>query len=183
MLLAEKIMEIENSYQNITTKPQISSSLLIVITINMFLYINYLYVIGALFSVFSFFVLFKTSGYILDKENKRIKMVSGYSGFKLGKWYKLPEVKYISLLRINQPSNSNSGSIISSTSPKNFGYQVNLVVRVHREHRPIKLMTTNVEEAKEEGKKLGEFLDLKVYDSTSYKRKWLKSSNTQIKTA
>lgn len=184
MPLNQKVkMKADNSYQNISTKPQISSSLLIVITINMFLYINQLYIVGVIFTLFSFFVLFRTSGYILDKENSRIKMISGYSGFKMGKWYKLPEVKYVSLLRINQPSNSNSGSIISNTSPKSFAYQVNLVVRIHREHRPIKLMTTNEQSAREEGKKLGAFLDLKVFDSTSHKRCWLNNSNPQIKTA
>ncbi len=166
-------MEIENSYQQVTTKPQISSSLLLVITINMFIWINELYIIGILFSIFSFFVLFRTSGYILDKENGRIKMISGYAGIKIGKWYKLPEVKYVSLLRISQARDSSSGAIISSISPKSFGYQVNLVVRMHREHRPINLMTTNIEKAKEEGKKLGEYLDLKVFDSTSHKRCWL----------
>jgi hypothetical protein len=126
-----------------------------------------------LFSMVSFFVVFRTSGYILDKENSRIKMISGYSGILMGKWYKLPEIKYVSLLRISQARDTSSGSIISSTSPKSFGYQVNLVVRVHREHRPINLMTTNIEKAKDEGKKLGEYLDLRVFDSTSYKRCWL----------
>ena len=40
-----------NLYQHITTKPQISALLIMVITINMFLWINKLYIIGILFSV------------------------------------------------------------------------------------------------------------------------------------
>lgn len=164
----------EATYQLIETKPQLSAALLLVITVNMFFYIYLPLAFAELFSIVVFFVLFKTTGFILDKESSKVKMISGYAGIKMGKWYRLPQMQYVSLLRIKQASNSGSGSAIVKNSRGSYGYQVNLIVQVHKEKRPFKLMTTNVKRAKEEGVKLGEFLNLKVLDSTTHNRQWIK---------
>lgn len=162
------------TYQQITTKPQLSSALLLVVTGDMFAWINHIYILAGLVMLVSFLILFRTSGFIVDKEQKKVKRISGYFGLKMGRWYKLPEIKYVSLLRIKQASYSSYGNSVVKNSPKSFGYQVNLIVRVHKEDRVFRLMTTNVDQALEEGKKLGKYLDIKVLDSTSHKRHWIK---------
>lgn len=166
-------MKKENTYKIIRTKPELSSTLLLVITFNLFLIIFQFYYIALISSLFTFFFLFRTSGFILDKENHRIKKVKGFAGFTTGQWHTLPSVKYVSLLRIKQASNSSYGTTGIANSERSFGYQINLVVQVNREKRRYKLMTTKLDKAKEEGKRIGEFMDLKVLDSTSHKRRWI----------
>merc|ERR1711879_180955 len=139
-------------------------------TISLLAWIFKFYIIGAVSLLLTFFMLFRTTGYIVDKAHSKVKRVAGFGGIKSGRWYKLPEIKYVSLLRIKQASDSSYGTSVVQNSPNSFGYQVNLIVRVHKEERIFRLITTNEQNAKQEGKKLGEFLDLKVLDSTSHKR-------------
>lgn len=166
-------MNKENTYHFIKTKPELSALLLLILTAAMLLWITSLYLPAVLFSLLSFLSLFRTSGFIIDKKNEKVKMVSGYLGVQSGKWYRIPNAKYVSLLRTKQASNSNNGATSVQNSPKSSCYQINLVVQIHREKRPFRLMTTNVENAIIEGKKLGEFMNLKVLDSTTHKRRWI----------
>ncbi|MBI9065826.1 MAG: hypothetical protein JEZ09_00960 [Salinivirgaceae bacterium] len=166
-------MNREATYGIVKTKPGLSPLFLLILTANLFFWIHAIYALGVIFSIFTIVAFFKTSGFILDKENNRVKRISGYSGIQYGKWYRVPDIKYVSLLRVKQASNSNNGATSVQNSPRSSCYQINLIVQQHREKRVFGLMTTNVETARSEGVKLGAFLDLKVLDSTTYNRHWI----------
>lgn len=163
-------------YELLEIRPRVSAPLIVIILICLISWINASFVAGIILTILVFGILFLTSGFIIDKENNRIKKVVYFLGFKFGKWYTLPEIKYISLLRVKiaRKSYSHSSKQYVQVASKRSTYRINLIIQDRSRQRPFRLISTTKEKAIEEGLKLGNYLSLKVYDSTSPDRKWIR---------
>jgi hypothetical protein len=162
-------------YRLLEIKPRLSLPLFVVLVFCAASWINSNYIAGGILVILFMGILFLTSGFIIDKDNNRIRKVVYFLGFRFGKWHTMPEIKYISLLRVRLARKSYSPSsrqYVQRTS-KNYTYRVNLIIHGDRQ-KPFRLISTTREKAIEEGLKLGEYLGLKVFDSTTPDRKWIK---------
>lgn len=83
-------------------KPRLSPLLIIVLALNIVMWISASYLIGSLFTIIVVGVIFISNGYKIDKANHKIKNETKFLGLTFGKWRDLPEIKYISLLRVKQ---------------------------------------------------------------------------------
>jgi hypothetical protein len=165
----------KNYLELIEIKPRLSFTLLFVITINLILFVAASIIFGVLMTILTISLFFQTSGFIIDRENNRVKKVRGFWGMKIGKWQKLPEFKYVSLLRVKQGRKSyqaSSAMFVQKSSNSNI-YKVNLVIDSGTQ-KVFNLINANKEKAIETGLLVGEYLDLKVLDVTTHEKKWIR---------
>lgn len=161
-------------YNISVTKPKISAPMILMVGLGILITLSQNFIIGPILIFLSCGFIFMRTGIKFDKENNRFKKYTIFLGFTLGKWEKVPEIKYISLLRVKMARRSYSPSsrIYVQRASKNYSYRVNLVIQNNR--KPDKLLSTSKDKAIEIGSQLGEYLDLKVFDSTSTDRKWIR---------
>lgn len=164
-----------NQYVITDNKPKFTKLLVFAIAIALCFWAAGFLVVGILFTVLIGGMFFMPTGLILDRERLQIKRFSKFFGITVGSWQKLPPIEYISLLRVKQKRKAfrPSSMTIVQTSTANSRYQVNLIVRQGR-LRPYKLLSTDLDDAIKKGLELGEFFDLRVYDATTSKQKWIR---------
>ncbi|MCU4166156.1 hypothetical protein J1N12_19300 [Marinilabiliaceae bacterium A049] len=109
-----------------------------------------------------------SAGIELDVGNNRYRNFSKVLGYTMGGWRHLPAIKYVSVVRYLSVSEGDSGEADTSD------YLYKLVLAVDDHKRVIKLCSFNKEKALDEAMKIGENLDLKVYDCTTPERKWIR---------
>lgn len=63
-------------------------------------------------------------GTLIDLDNKRIKEYFSFCGFKTGKWQKLPSLKTIKLVPIEEKTSNTSNGISPTISTIKFSYQI-----------------------------------------------------------
>ncbi len=161
-------------YELLEIKPRFSTASFLVLLISTAFWANASYTVGILLSILTVGLLFLTSGFIIDKKNKRIKIFTYFFGVRFGKWRVLPELKYVSVLRVRLKKKTYSASSrqFEQITSGSYTYRISLVLEDKRE-KPLRLTSTNKEKAIEEGLKLGEYLNLNILDSTTIDRKWI----------
>lgn len=167
----------KNHYELVKIKPQGSVPLFIFLIIDIVLWSMQLYALGAVASVLTIVISIQPSGFIFDKENNRVKIVKGYLSLRSGKWKKLPEIKYVSLLRVKHIDNlhQTNPTLYSPKTTRSSNYMVNLIIKeTWQRERPVRLMKTSKETAITEGLKLAEYLDLRVLDQTTHEKHWIR---------
>lgn len=168
-------MSKEDIFKLTETKPKSSSILTVLLGIMLVWWITSNYVLVMLIAIVGLGVTFMPSGFLIDREKSLIKRVHYLFGFSIGKWYELPNIKYISLLRVrekNSPRYIPAPAFIQNSSVQ-FVYQINLIIEEGR-LKPFRLISTTRQQAIKTGLKLGEYLDLKVLDMTTPVKKWIR---------
>ena len=164
-------------YEHIKIKPQGSIPLFILLIADLMLWSTSYYVLAIITTLLTCVVLIQPTGFIIDKDKRKIKFIKGFISLKTGKWKKLPEVKYVSLLRVKQINNFHQTNpvLFDPKTEKSSNYLVNLVIKENwQKERPVKLLATSKEDAINQGLKLGDYLDLRVLDQTTHEKKWLR---------
>jgi len=129
----------------------------------------YYFEIGLLGVAFGIGFLTYQSGIELDTEKSRYRSFMKVLGYTIGGWRHLPEIKHVSVVRILCLTSEADGG--ESTG---CDYQYKLILAVNDHKRVIKLSTLDRDKALNEAMKIGETLDLKVYDCTTPDKKWLR---------
>ncbi len=166
-----------HQYEHITIKPQGSIPLFIFLILDLMLWSTSYYVLAIISTLLTFIVLIQPTGFIIDKEKHKIKFIKGFISLKTGKWRKLPEIKYVSLLRVKHIDNfhQTNPTLFEPKTVKSSNYLVNIVIKENwQKERPVKLLNTNKEDAICQGLKLGDYLDLRVLDQTTHEKHWLR---------
>jgi hypothetical protein len=164
-------------YEFVKRKPQGSILLFLLLIIDMMLWSFTFYLLAIFATFLTFAILIQPTGYIIDKDKKRIKIINGFISHRIGKWKKLPEVKYVSLLRVKHIDNlhQTNPALYNPKTTHSSNYLVNLVIKENwQKERPVKLISTSKENAIHEGLKLGEYLGLKVLDQTTHEKHWIR---------
>jgi hypothetical protein len=164
-------------YEFVNIKPQGSILLFIMLIIDLILFSASFVLWASISTIFTLAVLIQPSGFIIDKENNQIKIVKGIISLRLGKWKKLPEVKYVSLLRVKHIDNlhQTNPALYRPKTTNSSNYLVNLIIKENwQKERPVKLISTSQKNAIAEGLKLGEYLNLKVLDQTTHEKRWIR---------
>jgi len=151
----------------IEIKSWLSPLLFLVLVINIIFFLNYMFLFGMLSLGLTLAVLYMANGYVIEKETMRIRKITRIMGFTFGKWYTLPDVKFISVLRVRMSRKVYQPSAAMFT-PKFSGghsYRVSMVFKTPG--KPYRLISTTREKALDHGLALGNYLDVPVVDSTT----------------
>lgn len=116
---------------------------------------------------------FSFEGITIDQKAQRYKKYDRFFRLKIGRWEKLPQPSYVTLVRINLNNQKNLASpIITPQAGKSTrAFKVNLVVEGDKRFIPI--CRGSIEKMTEEALKLGKALDLRVLDYTTHDKKWI----------
>ena len=168
-------MKQNKPYQVIETKPGAASLVTVFLGGVVVIWLTANYLLGVFVAILGMGVAFMPRGFVIDKENNKIKKVYYFLGLPIGKWYEMPDIKYVSLLRaIHKSSRRQSPApAFASRTSDHYVYQVNLIVEEER-LKPLRLISTSRQQAIKEGLKLGEYLDVKVFDMTTGKKQWIR---------
>jgi hypothetical protein len=115
------------------------------------------------------FLLYQT-GIEINFQQKTYRYITSFGIYDFGNWVDLPELKLISVFKLNISSSffSRSGR---STTKNDIVIQVNLV---SHDNKRIKLLESkNVNEAFAYANELIPLLNLKVWDATDKEGKWV----------
>lgn len=129
---------------------------------------------GAIISlVLAVLTTFSFEGVTIDQKAQRYKKYDRFFRLKIGRWEKLPQPSYVTLVRINLNNQKNLASpIITPQAGKSTrAFKVNLVVEGDKRFIPI--CRGSIEKMTEEALKLGKALDLRVLDYTTHDKKWI----------
>lgn len=109
------------------------------------------------------------SGIELDTEKRRYRRFTKLLGYDFGSWRPLPLIKYVTVVRIQTVSNEPE----DGRGPE-VEYQYRLMLAVEGHMRVIKLSTLDLNTALTEAMKIGEALNLRVYDCSFPDKKWIR---------
>ncbi len=146
---------------------KISATLMLVYSI----YLIQAYLFGGIIlTIGSLLFISNVSGIELDLKQNKFRNVKIIGNHSFGSWQDLPEIKYISVFRTIIASSvmGRSGATVTSREKTiliNFVYGKNQRLRVYK--------TENVEDAFEKAKYFSEKLNLRIFDATLKKGKWL----------
>ncbi len=168
-------MKKRNTYKILKIRPRLSTTLAILVVLDIIAWFNTDLIIASVVTVITIGVMFKSKGFIIDKENNRIRKVTNLFGITFGRWHKLPEIKYVSLLRVRLPHHrlKRMTELSKQNKAGSFICKVNLIIEENRQ-RAFQLMSTSQYKAIIEGVKLADYLDVKVLDVTTLDKKWRK---------
>ena len=168
-------MKKEKPYQIIETQPETSSLIMVFLGVVLIIWLTSNYLLGIFIAILGLAVTFMPSGFIIDKKNHKIKKVNYLLGIPIGKWKEMPNIQYISLLRVIRKGKrrQSPAPVFASNISDQYMYQINLIIKEER-MKPFRLISTSRDHAIKEGLKLGEYLNLKVFDMTTPKKKWIR---------
>ncbi len=139
-----------------------------------FMFLVYNEYVGATISiVLGVLLSFSYQGVKIDKTKQRFLKYDRISKFRIGRWEKLPNPSYVSLVRINLSTRRNMpGPLILPEAGKGAkAFKVNLVVE--GDMRFITVCRGNQERMREEALKLGQELGIRVLDYTTHDKHWI----------
>jgi hypothetical protein len=125
---------------------------------------------GITLGIFSLLIIVPVEGLEIDMEERKYRNIIIIGNQSFGNWKYLPEIKYISVFRTIIVSSivGRSGATVSNREKTiliNFIHGKNQRLRVYK--------TDNVEDAFLKAKYFSEKLNLRIFDATSKKGKWL----------
>jgi hypothetical protein len=162
-------------YHIIETQPAAASLFTVMIGVVIIIWLTANYLLGVFVAILGLGVAFMPRGFIIDKENNRMKKVYYFLGIPIGKWYEMPNIQYVSLLRVIQKSRrrQSPAPAFASRASNHYVYQVNLIIEEER-LKALRLISTSRDHAVKEGLILGEYLDVKVLDRTTSRKEWIR---------
>ena len=168
-------MKQNKPYQIIETQPGAASLFTVFIGVVLVTWLTANFMLGIFVAILGLGVTFMPRGFIIDKENNRMKKVYYYLGIPIGRWQKMPNIQYVSLLRVIQKSRrrQSPAPAFASRASNHYVYQVNLIIEEER-LKALRLISTTRDHAIKEGLKLGEYLDVKVFDRTTSRKQWIR---------
>ena len=168
-------MENDNYYIITVSEPNITSfSFAFIIVMTSIIFLNFFVFLFAI--ILSIGIAFISSGFLIDFNNKKLKKFTNIYGFYLGKWEDLPEIKYVSVVRVKQSRYSNQvqdGTGINQVSSNNSSYRVNLIFD-EKDRKYMTLISTSREKALNEAMRIGDAFDIKVLDFSTPDRNWIR---------
>lgn len=113
-------------------------------------------------------------GFKIDAEKGRIKHYDRFLWFYFGRWKPYPPPQYVTVVSIKLSGKRNApiAFVIPESGKASQSYKMNLVVE--GKQRFIPLARGNRKNLLEEAMKIGELLDIRVLDYTSYDKQWLR---------
>lgn len=155
-------------------KMNLSGLLAFTLSLCLYFWFTTFYVYASLFTFITIGVIFLSLGFVFDTENHKITNIYTFLGISFGVWKKLPEIEYISVLRVIEQDKSfqASSATFVNKNTGNYEYQINLVLN-DKSKKPITLLTTNLNNALNKGIELGKYLNIRVFDSTSPNKHWI----------
>lgn len=146
---------------------KISATLMLIYSI----YLIQVYLFGGIIlTIGSFLFISHVSGVELDLKQKKYRNVKIVGNQSFGGWQDLPEIKYISVFRTVIASSvmGRSGAIVTSRE------KTILINLVHGKNQRLRVYKTeNLEDAFEKAKYFSEKLNVRIFDATLKRGKWL----------
>jgi hypothetical protein len=130
------------------------------------------YIIGLFFLVLSVIAFSYKSGLEITKASQMRNYISIF-GRSFGKWINLPEIEYVSVVRVNRNRWIATGGFLGQEQSNNKIYNVKLILN-SKSQKYIKLISTSKEKALAYAIEIGNLIDLKVLDYTESSSKWIK---------
>ena len=164
-------METLTSYRYEKYSFKIITPLLALITIA--LLANGEYLGGSICFVVGSLLAFSYQGVIIDLAGQRYMKYDRFLNFRIGGWKALPSPTYVTIVRINLSGRRTAPSPIVVPQDKKGAraFKVNLVVE--DQMRYIGICRGSLEKMTQEALRLGEYLQIRVLDYTTHKKKWI----------
>jgi hypothetical protein len=168
-------MKKEKPFRILEINPGKSSLVMLFLFVLLVIWLTGNYLLGIIIAIPGLALTIMPTGFIIDRKNNKIKKVYYFLGLPIGKWKELPRIQYISLLRVIHKGKRRQipAPAFASGASGHYMYQVNLIIEEDR-LKPFRLISTSREQAINEGLKLGEYLNLKVFDMTTQRKKWIR---------
>jgi hypothetical protein len=138
------------------------------------LFLKYREYTGAAVSgVLAALLVFSYQGISIDGPGKRFIRYDRFLKLKIGRWEKLPNPSYVTLVRINLSSRRTLPSpvIMPDHTKGAKAFKVNLVVE--DEMRYIPVCRGPLKQMREEALRLGRELGIRVLDYTTHEKHWI----------
>jgi len=134
---------------------------------------NGAYTGGSVTFVLGVLLAFSYQGVIIDPVQNRYRKYDRFLNIRIGGWNTLPTPAYVTVVRINVSSNREGPVpyVVPQDKKSARSFKVNLVVE--GKQRYIGICRGTLEEMIEEALLLGEKLQLRVLDYTTYEKKWI----------
>jgi hypothetical protein len=120
-------------------------------------------ILSSLLAVASALVLLYHTGIEIDFNNKRYRVFTTLRFFKFGRWMTIPELKYVSVFRVNFLS-TNTSRAGRTLTLKNEVLQVNIITK--SKMRILLFETLNASKAFELAKEVAAAMSLKIWDAS-----------------
>ena len=168
-------MESKRHYKSTEIKKRFSITLFIVFALELAFLFSVNIIVGGLLIAVTFGILFIKSGVEIDPDNNRMRSYFNFFGIETGNWISIPNLKYVSVVRIKTKKKSfqASSDMFVQTSSNNVKFNVNLITEDKRK-RFIRILSADKDEAINKALELGNVLDLRVLDYTTANEVWLK---------
>lgn len=162
-------------YKSVEIKERFSLTLFIIFGLELGLLFAFNFVFGIVSILITIGILRIKSGVEIDLDNNRMRDYISFLGIELGNWTTIPNLKYISIVRVKLKRKSFKVSAITfgQSSSNKLMYNVNLITEDKRK-RYIKILSAKKEESIKTALKIGELLDLKVLDYSTIDKKWIR---------
>jgi hypothetical protein len=164
-------------YKSSEIPTRFNFGLFVVFAVNLSISIFASVFLGLILTTLTIGFLLIKSGLEIDTEENRMRRYSRIFGYVSGKWTKIPELDYVTVVSVKMTSKKYqaSGAMYVQSPSSDVKYRVNLATK-DRRNPVIKVVTCGKSEAINEALKIGEALSLNVLDSTNPDRKWIKTS-------
>ena len=162
-------------YKSTEIKKRFTFSLFFYFGLVLYLYLSINFTVGVIATFIVVSLLSMREGVEIEFEKERYRSYTTLFGHTFGKGKPLPNIQYVTAVRVLQSSKryqASSAQYVQKVSFKNYKYNVNLAV--DGKQRVIKLWTLSHENALKEALKIGEALDLKVLDYTTPEKNWVR---------
>jgi len=136
------------------------------------------YLIGFLFLIVSIITFSYKSGIEISK-TYQIRNYISICGYSFGTWKNLPEIEYVSVVRVNQNRWVATGGFLGQEQSNNKVYNVKLILK-NRKHNFINLISTSKDKALFCATEIGDLIDKNVLDYTEPNSKWLRQKETIV---
>ena len=130
------------------------------------------YIVGLFFFVLTIMSFSYKSGLEITKASQIRNYISIF-GHSFGKWTNIPEIEYVSVVRLNQNKWIATGGFLGQKQSNNKIYNVRLIPKSNNS-RAIKLISTSKEKALAYAIEIGNLIDIKVLDYSESNSKWVK---------
>jgi hypothetical protein len=132
--------------------------------------ITYNPVFSLVLGIIALLLIFFESGIEFDFNKNTYHLINSFGPWCIGDWKPIPSLNYISVFNVNLVS-SLTGKSGASVNSKQGVYQVNIITEKNLQLRVLE--TEDIDEAFQFAKDFAPNLDLKIWDATSKKGKWL----------
>lgn len=128
---------------------------------------------GSVSLVLGVLVSFSYQGITIDPEKKRYMKYDRFFRLHIGRWERLSDPSYVTLVRINLSSFRNLPTPLALPDNRKSAksYKVNLVVDGKERYIPV--CRGKLEPMKEEALRLGQLLGVRVLDFSTHEKKWI----------